>query len=108
VPFTVYDSSAGFDKSVTRFGAGRARERDFLGWKNWVYRSFDMRLDYEIKAGPTRIGLIGEVFNAFNWINEGCGFEGFKPPLPEVNAKFGTGFCQFNTRRFQVGARVAF
>ncbi len=108
VPFTVYDSTQGFDKSVVRFGAGRAQKRDFLGWDNWVYRSYDMRLDYEFKAGPTRIGLIGEVFNAFNWINEGCGFEGFKPPLPQENPNFGKGFCQFNARRFQVGARVTF
>ena len=107
-PFTVFDNSQGSQNFAVRFGEGRARERDFLGWKNWVYRSFDMRLDYEIQAGPTRIGLIGEVFNAFNWINEGCGYEGFRPELPEVNPNFGTGFCQFNTRRFQVGARVAF
>jgi hypothetical protein len=107
-PFTVFDASQGFDRFQVRFGEGRAKERDFLGWKNWVYRSFDMRLDWEVPVGGTRIGLIGEVFNAFNWINEGCGFEGFVPPQPEVNQNFGKGFCQFNTRRFQVGARVAF
>lgn len=108
VPFTVFDASQGFDKFQVRWNAGRPQERDFLGWKNWVYRSFDMRLDWEMPLGPTRVGLIGEVFNAFDWVNEGCGFEGFKPPSPEVNAKFGVGFCQFNTRRFQVGARVKF
>ena len=108
VPFTVFDASQGFDKFQVRWNAGRPQQRDFLGWKNWVYRSFDLRLNWEVKAGPTRIGLIGEVFNAFDWVNEGCGFEGFKPPSPEVNAKFGVGFCQFNTRRFQVGAQVKF
>ncbi len=107
-PFTVFDASQGFDHFQTRFGAGQATKRDFLGWKNWVYRSFDMRLNWEVPVGTTKIGVIGEVFNAFNWINEGCGFEGFVPPTPEVNQNFGNGFCQFNTRRFQVGARVAF
>lgn len=107
-PFTVADASQGFDKFQTRFGAGRATERDFLGWKNWVYRSMDLRLDWEVPVGGARIGLIGEVFNAFNWINEGCGFEGFVPPTPEVNQNFGKGFCQFNARRMQVGAKVSF
>ncbi len=106
-PFTVADASQGFDKFVLRFNEGRAEEREFLGWDNWVYRSVDLRLDWEAHVGPVTLGLIGEAFNIFDYVNE-ADFESFKPPLPEVNRRFGQGNRQFNTRRFQVGARVGF
>ncbi|HEX4954635.1 MAG TPA: TonB-dependent receptor [Thermoanaerobaculia bacterium] len=106
-PFTVFDASQGFDQFTVRWNEGRAEERDFLGWDNWVYRSVDLRLDWQKDVGPVNLGLIGEAFNIFDYTNEGC-FESFKPPLPEVNARFGQGNCQFNTRRFQVGVKVGF
>jgi hypothetical protein len=54
-----------------------------------------------------RVGLLGEGFNLFDHDNGGC-FESFKPRLPNVNARFGQPNCEFNTRRYQVGARVSF
>lgn len=110
-PFTVYDASQGWDNFQVRFGAGRLEKRSFLGWKNWVYRSVDLRLDWETAVGGGfRLGLIGEAFNVFNFINEGCAgwSTGFIPPAGETNASFGKGECQFNARRLQVGAKVSF
>jgi hypothetical protein len=106
-PFTVFDASQGFDKFQVRFNEGRAEEREFLGWDSWVYRSVDLRLDWEAEVGPVTLGLIGEAFNIFDFVNE-ADFEAFKPPLPEVNARFGQGNRQFNTKRYQLGARVGF
>ncbi|MCS7181707.1 MAG: TonB-dependent receptor [Thermoanaerobaculum sp.] len=110
-PFTIYDASRGWNNFRVRFGAGRFEKRSFLGIKEWVYRSVDLRLDWEtpLFAG-VRLGLSGEAFNVFNFVNEGCpGWgTGFIPPAGETNASFGKGECQFNTRRYQVGARISF
>lgn len=110
-PFTIYDASQGWDKFRVRFGAGRLEKRSFLGWENWVYRSVDLRLDWEtVVGGGFRVGLIGEAFNVLNYVNEGCAgwSTGFIPPAGETNASFGKGECHFNSRRYQVGARVSF
>jgi len=110
-PFTIYDASQGWDKFKVRFGAGRFEKRSFLGWENWAYRSVDLRLDWETAVGGGfRLGLIGEAFNVFNYVNEGCAgwSTGFIPPQGETNASFGKGECHFNSRRFQVGAKVSF
>jgi len=110
-PFTIYDASRGWDKFQVRFGAGRLEKRSFLGWGNWVYRSVDLRLDWETAVGRgLRFGLIGEAFNVFNFVNEGCAgwSTGFMPPPGEINAGFGKGECHFNARRYQAGAKVSF
>lgn len=107
-PFTIYDASQGWDNFRVRFGAGRLEKRSFLGWKNWVYRSVDLRLDWEsLKVAGVRFSLSGEAFNIFNFVNEGCP-NGFLPPPGETNPNFGKGECQFNTRRYQVGTRITF
>lgn|GEM_PF-4221919 len=111
-PFTIYDASQGWNNFKVRFGAGRFEKRSFLGWRNWVYRSVDLRLDWETPSlGGVVFGITGEAFNVFNFVNEGCpGWgTGFIPPAGDPpNTAFGKGECQFNPRRYQVGARISF
>lgn len=110
-PFTIFDASAGWNNFKVRFGDGRFEKRSFLGIKEWVYRSLDLRLDWETPSmGGVKLGVSGEAFNVFNFVNEGCpGWgTGFIPPAGESNPSFGKGECQFNPRRYQVGVRVSF
>jgi hypothetical protein len=87
---------------------GRPQKHDFIIPDAWAYRSVDARLEWQ--APPIRdvaVSLIGEGFNVFDFDNGTC-FESFKPRLPNVNPRFGEANCEFNTRRYQVGARVSF
>lgn len=71
------------------------------------YRTVDFRLskDFPVMAGMT-VGVIGEVFNAFNTTNYGC-LANFLPP--EGNPNLGTPNCVVSLgRRSQVGLRVSF
>ena len=58
-------------------------------------------------ADRVNLSLVAEGFNIFDYSNYNA-FESFKPRLPNVNNKFGQGTSAFNTRRFQLGARVSF
>jgi hypothetical protein len=105
-PFTIFDNSQ--DPFRVRWNEGRADKKDFIIPNAWVYRSVDLRLEWE--APPikdTRISLIAEGFNIFDYDNFGC-FTADKPRLPDVNPRFGAPNCEFNTRRLQAGARVRF
>ncbi len=77
--------------------------------KTWgfAYRTVDFRLEKQFATGMgTSIGLIGEVFNAFNWTNYGC-LQNFVPP--EGNPHLGEPGCVTSLgRREQVGLRVKF
>ena len=71
------------------------------------YRTADFRLskDFPVFRGTT-IGVIAEVFNAFNAANEGC-LTNFLPP--EGNPNLGKANCVVSLgRRQQVGLRVSF
>ncbi len=107
VPFTIFDDSTA--PFTVRWNEGRPPKDDFIIPDAWAYRSVDARLEWEAPpiADRVRVGLIGEGFNLFDHDNGGC-FESFKPRLPNVNARFGQPNCEFNTRRYQVGARVSF
>jgi hypothetical protein len=106
VPFTIFDDSTA--PFTVRWNEGRPPQDDFVVPDTWAYRSMDLRLEW---TAPTfrdvGITLIGEAFNVFDHDNGGC-FESFKPRLPNVNQRFGEPNCEFNTRRFQYGARVSF
>ena len=105
-PFTVFDDSQ--DPFTVRWNEGRPDGDSFLGIGDWVYQSVDARLEWQAPPiGDFAVTLIGEGFNVLDHDNYGC-FESFKPRLPNVNERFGEPNCEFNTRRFQVGARVAF
>ncbi len=53
-----------------------------------------------------RLGLIAEAFNVFDFDNVGS-VEQFNPKPPAVS-HLGEPRSEFNTRRFQLGARVSF
>lgn len=107
VPFTVFDDSVA--PFTVRWNEGRPPQDDFIVPDTWAYRSVDLRLEWEAPpiGGRTRIGLIGEVFNVFDFDN-GTSFVNDRPRLPAVNARFGQPTAEINTRRFQAGARVRF
>ena len=82
--------------------------------KTWGFadRDVDFRLEKDFRTlGPTSIGVIGEVFNAFNWTNFGClnNFLGGPNPSPADVANVGKPNCAINLgRREQLGLRVRF
>jgi hypothetical protein len=103
----VQDFSQGFDLP--------ARERT-LPFKNsirppttWGFadRTIDFRLEKDFRvAGNVSLGIVGEVFNAFNWANYGC-LNNFIPP--EGNPTFGQPTCVVGLgRREQVGLKISF
>ena len=58
-----------------------------------AFRTVDFRLEKIFKFGDQqRVSLAGEAFNIFNYTNDAC-YEGFIPPLPEVNPNFGEATC---------------
>jgi len=70
------------------------------------YQSVDFRLEKAFDVGPASIGLIGEIFNAFNHVNYGClnNFLG-----PGGNPSLGDPGCVVSLgRREQVGLRLRF
>jgi outer membrane receptor protein involved in Fe transport len=103
----VLDFSQGFDLP--------AREQT-LPFKNsirppttWGFadRTIDFRLEKNFRvAGNFSLGIVGEVFNAFNWANYGC-LNNFIPP--EGNPTFGQPTCVVGLgRREQVGVKINF
>ncbi len=107
-PFTIFDASQP-GTFVVRWNEGSPEKDDFIIPDAWAYRSVDARLEWDapVIADTVRLSLVLEGFNVFNYDNN-SGFESFKPTLPAVNPRFGEPNSQFNTRRFQVGARVSF
>jgi hypothetical protein len=103
----VLDFSQGFDLAARQ--KTHPFERSIRPPQTWGFasRSVDFRLEKDIHTfGDTSIGIIGEVFNAFNWASYGC-LNNFIPP--EGNPTFGQPTCVNNLgRRGQVGLKVNF
>lgn len=103
--YNIADASRGF-----AFGQFKVMLNEGRPDHNLAFRSVDLRLEKIFKL-PTRqrISVAGEAFNITNYTNDSC-FEGFIPPAPEVNARFGQPSCvvQNSSRRFQVAARYTF
>jgi outer membrane receptor protein involved in Fe transport len=105
--FNVLDFSQGFDLPA------RERTHPFLNSiypdKTWGFadRTVDFRLEKDIRVGHDfSVGLIGEVFNAFNWASYGC-LDNFISP--GGNPNFGNPSCTTNLgRREQVGLKINF
>jgi outer membrane receptor protein involved in Fe transport len=103
----VLDFSQGFDL------AARERTQPFKNSirppTTWGFadRSIDFRLEKDFRiAGSISVGVVGEIFNAFNWTNYGC-LANFIPP--EGNPTFGQPSCVINLgRREQVGLKINF
>jgi hypothetical protein len=84
-------------------------ERSIRPPTTWGFadRSIDFRLEKDFRvAGNVSVGIVGEIFNAFNWANFGC-LNNFIPP--EGNPTFGQPTCVVNLgRREQVGLKINF
>jgi hypothetical protein len=105
--FNVLDFSQGFsleDRLKTHpFKRSIYPEKTFGPFAD---RNIDFRLEYTLpRVGGTTVGLVGEVFNAFNWANYGC-LSNFLGP-GDNPANLGNPGCVINLgRRFQAGIRV--
>ncbi|HET9768904.1 MAG TPA: TonB-dependent receptor [Thermoanaerobaculia bacterium] len=106
VPFTIFDNS--HDPFTVRWNEGRPEKKDFIIPDAWTYRSVDLRLEWQ--APPIHdvaVTLLAEGFNIFDFDNN-SNFDADVPRLPATNPNFGNPRTEFNTRRWQVGARVSF
>ena len=107
-PFTYTDCLAGWDKCVTHWNEGRPEKQSFLGIEEFAYRSVDLRIEWNANIGSAvRFGLVGEAFNVFNYDNDGC-FDGWAGAPGSPNPNFMNATCQYNTQRYQIGARFGF
>jgi hypothetical protein len=106
LPFTIFDDSQA--PFTVRWNQGRPEKQDFIFPDAFAYRSVDLRLEWESPPlGDASLTLIGEAFNVFDFDNYNDFVRGI-PRLPAVNPDFGEPTSEFNTRRYQVGARVSF
>lgn len=105
--FNVLDFSQGFDLPARE--QTRPFDRTIYPPKTWGFadRSVDFHLEKDFRvAGSVSVGLVGEIFNAFNWASYGCldNFIG-----PGGNSNFGNPSCVINLpRREQVGLKINF
>jgi len=103
----VLDFSQGFDlasRLATRPFSQSIRPPTTWGLGN---RTVDFRLEKDIHVwNSVSLGVIGEVFNAFNWASYGC-LNNFIPP--GGNPTFGQPSCVLNLgRREQAGLKLDF
>ncbi len=103
--FTVLDFTRGFGPNEGKILLYEGRPDRKL-----AYRAVDVRVEKIFRfADRQQASVALEGFNIFNYTNYGC-YDGWEPPLPEVNAKFGKPSCTVDntSRRLQVGFRYAF
>jgi outer membrane receptor protein involved in Fe transport len=106
LPYTIFDDSRA--PFTVRWNEGRPEKHDFIIPNAWAYRSVDLRVEWTAPpVGDVALTLVGEAFNVFDYDNYN-GFNNFVPRLPAVNEDFGEPTSEFNTRRYQLGARVSF
>lgn len=105
--FNVQDFSQGFDLPAREIT--RPFDRSIYPEKTWGFadRSVDFHLEKDFRvAGSVSVGVVGEIFNAFNWASYGCldNFIG-----PGGNPNLGNPSCVINLpRREQVGLKINF
>jgi hypothetical protein len=103
----VLDFSQGFDLAArlrTHPFSQSIRPKTTWGFAD---RTIDFRLEKDFNVwSSVSIGVVGELFNAFNWASYGC-LNNFIPP--EGNPSFGQPSCVLNLgRREQIGLKVNF
>jgi hypothetical protein len=107
-PFTYTNCLAGWDQCVTYFNGGNQPTESFLGINSFSYRNIDLRVEWSTAiGGGFNVGLIGEAFNVFNFKNGGCN-DGWAGAPGDPNPNFLQPTCEFNTRKYQIGAKVSF
>jgi len=104
----VFDLSQGFDLAG-HLKTGVINSAVYPRGKNsWGYQDVDFRLEKDFPlAGKTSVGLIGEVFNAFNYAVYGC-LSNFLGPGGDPSTLGQPGCVVSLGRREQVGFKVNF
>ncbi|MFL5381583.1 MAG: TonB-dependent receptor domain-containing protein [Longimicrobiaceae bacterium] len=105
--FTIINATRGFGPNDIDFEGGYPDQQSFIFPDAFAYREVDLRLErnFGLPRGQ-RFGVVGEVFNLFNFDNFGC-FNDFIPP--EGNPNVGKPNCTVgNPRRFQLGITAGF
>ena len=109
--FFVTDCTAGYAPGQCKLNRGSGNpDNKYLGSfiaGSWGFRNVDMRLRKDIPPiGGTKIGLILDAYNIFNFSNFGC-YDGFMPKSPDTNGNFGVPGCVVSdARRLQIGAQI--
>jgi hypothetical protein len=105
--FTIVDATGGFGVDQIDFRAGYPEKQSFILPDAFASRNVDLRLERNFGLSANRrVGIVGEVFNVFNFDNFGC-FRDFVPP--EGNPELGNPGCTVgNPRRFQLGVTAGF
>mgnify|MGYP000027917467 CR=1 FL=1 len=108
--FDINDHSAGdgINQRKLRLGAGLTPPQSFLGINAFGFRNIDMRLRKDIPVGTGRVGIVGDLYNVFNFQNLGC-FNGFISSNPNDRAGYGKAGCTVSdSRRTQIGLTYDF
>ena len=105
--YTIVDASRGFGPNEISFRAAYPEKQTFIIPDAFASRQVDLRLEKNVTFGPgQQVGVVGEVFNVFNYDNFGC-FNDFLPP--DGNPNLGKPNCTVGfPRRFQLGLNYNF
>jgi Carboxypeptidase regulatory-like domain/TonB dependent receptor len=110
LPYNIADASLGFGPNEFRFrrNEGRPEKESFIIPNAWAFRTVDLRLQKDFPIGAHSVGVVAEVFNAFNYENYGD-FNGFIAPTSgPPNQDFGKPNKLIEPgRRFQLGLNFA-
>lgn len=110
LPYNIADASRGFGPNEFRFrrNEGRPEKESFIIPNAWAFRTVDLRLQKDFPIGEHSVGVVAEVFNAFDYENYGD-FNGFIAPVTgPPNQDFGKPNKLIEPgRRFQFGLNFA-
>ncbi len=103
-PYVSTDCTAGWDKCKFFGTVLRPEKKSFIVPDAFAYRRVDFRLQKDvILPQGNRVSVLGEVWNAFNFANEGC-YEAFIPAGGVVpGSDYGKARCGEPARRYQLG-----
>jgi len=108
--YTDYSVYNDWGRAVIRPAAGAPQKSSFIIPNAWAYRSLDLKLQKDIAIGKTRLGLMFEGINVFNYANWTYDWDsGAIKPNGEVNPYFGKPHGgALNPRRWQFGITYTF
>ncbi len=109
-PYMITDCTAGYGPGQCKLFQEyfRPQKKTFIIPNAFAYRRVDLRLEKQVALhGMARVGVLGEVYNAFNFTNYGCP-DTWEPALPDKNANFGNPNCADPSRRYQLGVTYNF
>lgn len=107
-PSMISDCTNGWDQCVLFSEYFRPDKKSFIIPNAFGYRRVDFRAQKDLVVrGSNRIGVQGEVFNAFNYANNSC-YDTTIPPAGTVSTTYGNANCGDPARRFQVGITYGF